>query len=222
MDLYWKIRIENDEIQTEKKELKMGRRILFISIVIGIALSLGTAWAGPQMNPGKWEITTTTEMAGMPPQSITHTQCMTNEDSVPMSKDANQECQVTDVTTNGNTVSWKISCGGQGGGMTGNGSVTYNGDSMNGTMTMTMTSYGTNVKNTFSGRRIGPCDGSAPSTTINNTPVAPQNSGSGSDVGNVVAEDMKDVGNAAHDEAKRSAVDEVREGVRGVFNGLFK
>lgn len=36
-----------------------------------------------------------------------------------------------------------------------------------------------------------------------------------------VNQDAEDIGQAAHDEAKDAAIDEVREGVRDVFNGLF-
>jgi hypothetical protein len=68
------------------------------------------------MNPGKWEITTQTEMAGTPSQSLKHVQCITADDMVPVSQDANQECQVTDFVRSGNTMSWKIFGGGQGGG----------------------------------------------------------------------------------------------------------
>jgi len=150
----------------------MARKVIIPGVVISIVLLVGYAWAGPQMNPGKWEITTRTEMAGMAPQSATHTQCITADDMVPMSEDANQECQVTDITTQGNTVSWRISC--SGGKMNGTGSVTYNGDSMNGTMSMTIEPYGTRVHNTLSGRRIGPCDGQAATSPSVPSQTAPQ------------------------------------------------
>jgi len=124
-----------------------------------ITLSICTAWAGPNMNPGKWEITAETQMAGMPPQRATHTQCITAEDMVPASKGANQECQITDIVHKGNTVTWKMSCGGQAGGMEGTGSVTYSGDTMTGTMDMVITGAGNmKIKNIMSGRRIGKCD----------------------------------------------------------------
>ena len=139
----------------------MARKVFLIGMFSMIALSLGTVWAEPRMNPGMWEITTRTEMAGMPPQSMTHTQCVTNNDLVPMGRGANQECQVTDIQTSGSTVTWKISCGGRGGGMTGTGSVTYNGDRMKGTMEMTIPGSNMKVKNILSGKRIGNCTGSA-------------------------------------------------------------
>ncbi len=137
----------------------MLRKLFMITLVSFITVSFSMVCAGTHMNPGKWEITTQTEMAGMPPQSVTHVQCITADDMVPMSKNANQECQVTDIVSNGNTLSWKISCGGQGGGMKGTGSVTYNGNSMNGVMNMTITGGGNmQIKNTMTGRRLGECN----------------------------------------------------------------
>lgn len=199
----------------------MTRKTVLIAIIASLALVTGYAWAGPQMNPGKWEITTKTEMAGMPPQTVTHTQCITDNDLVPMSQDANQECQVTDVRTVGNTVLWKITCGGQGGGgrMEGTGQVTYQGDTMQGFMEMTIADYNMQVKNTLYGRRVGDCDGSASGT---GTPTYGSSStGSGSGAGNVIADEATDLGQAARDEAKRSTMEEVRKGVRGAIKGLF-
>lgn len=68
--------------------------------------------------------------------------------------------------------------------MEGSGSVTYNGNHMNGTMTMTIAG-GANmqIKNIMTGRRIGECDGSTSRTTKS----------SGNAVGNAVKEDMQDM-----------------------------
>lgn len=198
----------------------MNRKIIWSAMVLLVVFALD-AWAGPQMNPGKWEITTTTEMAGMPPQTLTHIQCITNEDLVPMSGDADQECQVTDVTTQGNTVSWKITCGGQGGGMSGTGRVTYEGDRMHGSMEMIIAPYGTPVKNTLLGRRLGACDGTEGA-------VSGQNSGGSQSgqYGNVAQEplagDVRDAGQAAKDEAKQAFIDEIRKSTRGAITGIFK
>jgi hypothetical protein len=135
------------------------QNLFLITVLSFITLSIGMAWAGPKMNPGKWEITTQTEMAVMPSQSVKHVQCITADDMVPVSQDANQQCKVTDIVRSGNTMSWKISCGGQGGGMEGTGSVTYTGDTMKGVMNMTIKGAGNmQVKNVMSGRRIGDCD----------------------------------------------------------------
>ena len=196
----------------------MTRKLFLITLIGFITVSIGIVWAGPQVNPGKWEFTTQTEMAGMPSQSINHVQCITADDMVPMSQDANQECQVTDIVYLGNTISWSISCGGQGGGMEGTGSVTYNGNSMDGVMHMTITGErNIQVKNIMTGRRLGECDGSTPNTTLNSSSTG----SSGNSIGDVVADDVKDVGKAAKDEAKQTTIDEVREEVRGFFKNLF-
>jgi len=184
------------------------KKIIFFTIVTFMFLLAGQVLAGPQINPGKWKITTTTEMTGMPPQSATHIQCMTSDDLVPMSQSANQECQISDIKTQGNTVSWKITCGGGSGKMNGTGTATYNGDTMNGSMNMTIASHGTAVKNKISGRRIGPCDGQSSTTTQPRQKTV---------VEEEVTEDVKDVGRAARDEAKQGVVDEVRGAIRGLF-----
>ncbi len=202
-----------------------------MSVVGIIALSAGAAWAGPQMNPGKWEITTKTEMAGMPAQSLTHTQCITNDDLVPMSGDANNNCKVKNMKTSGNTVSWEMTCEGQGGGMDGTGEVTYTGDTMEGKMEMKIRGMDMKVKNTLSGKRIGPCDGqsSAPTfssaapvqTSASQETTEQTTSENQSKVGETLTQDAKDVGQAAKDEAKQNTVEEVRKGVRGFFKKVF-
>ena len=202
----------------------MDKKIIFLSVVTYIFLLVGFVPAGAQMNPGKWKITTTTEMAGMPSQSATHTQCITSDDLIPMSQDASQECQISDIKKQGNTVSWKIACGGGSGKMNGTGVATYNGDTMNGTMNMTIVSHGTKVKNKISGRRIGPCDGQT-STSTSATSAQPaattQETKEPSEVEKEVTEDVKDVGKAAKDEAKQGVINEVRDGVRGAIRDLF-
>lgn len=193
------------------------KKAVLIGLVMSTMLCLGYAWAGPKMNPGKWEITTKAEMSGMPLQSMTHTQCITNDDLVPVSEDTSQECQITGTRISGDTVSWKMTCSGQdGGGMDGTGQVTYQGNSMYGSMNMTSKPHGAKMRNTFSGRRIGNCDDMAANAS------EPGQSASGGTVGGVIAKDAKDVGQAARGEAKQSVTDGVREGVRDVIRGLFQ
>lgn len=131
--------------------------LIFISL---LALSFSALAGGPNLKPGKWEITTETEMVGMPMKvpPVTHTQCITAEDLVPQSEGESNECKVSDVNVSGDTVSWKIVCSGQGGAMEGTGKITYSGDRMEGTMDMVIKGAGMNVKNKISGRRIGDCD----------------------------------------------------------------
>jgi hypothetical protein len=138
----------------------MKKCMLLIAVVSLIALSLGTALADPNLNPGKWEITTQTEMAGMPGMipPVTHTQCLGKETLVPQSEGESQECKISDIKQNGDKVSWKIVCSGKNGAMEGTGEITYKGDSMTGVMNLEIQGAGMQIKNTITGKRIGPCD----------------------------------------------------------------
>jgi hypothetical protein len=119
--------------------------------------------AAPTMTPGLWEIVMSAEMTGMsqqmPPTKFQH--CYRPEDlkdmrrTVPNNK---QNCKVTDWKESGNTVTWNVSCAGQGS-MTGTGTMTYAGDSYRGNITMNMSQGGqkmTMIQN-YQARRIGNC-----------------------------------------------------------------
>ncbi len=182
------------------------KKIIFLGIAAFIFLPAGQASAGPQINPGEWEITTTIDMAGMPAQSVKHTQCLTADNAIPTSQDPDQSCEVSDIKTQGNTITWKVYCTGGSGEIYGNGSVTYSGNTMNGTLIMT--SEGVQIKNKISGRRIGACDGESSTTTQPRQKTV---------VEEEVTEDVKDVGRAARDEVKEGVIDAVRDAIRGLF-----
>ncbi|BBO90685.1 DUF3617 domain-containing protein [Desulfosarcina ovata] len=201
--------------------MKNCKRLIVLMIVL--LPMAGHAWAGPNINPGLWEFTTETKMEGagnMQVPSETHTQCITADDLVPMSQGASQECQISNVVTNGDTTSWEIVCSGQGGQMEGTGEVTYHGDTMEGSMVMVISSANMKLTNHITGRRIGNCSGSSTAASAPQ-PVA-QTSSEPSAVGEAISEDAKDVGQAARDEVKDSTSQEVRKGVRGLFKNLFK
>jgi hypothetical protein len=144
----------------------MTRKLMLSGIVCALVLSLSALAQVPDINPGLWEFTTITEMVGMPNMNIpatTHTQCMTAESLVPQTDAASHECQISEMTVDGGTVSWKIACSGQGGVTEGTGKVTYKGDTMEGTMDMTIAGAGMQVKNTITGKRIGDCREGVPS-----------------------------------------------------------
>lgn len=139
----------------------MHRKRLVTGFCLALALSLLAMVQEPDIKPGKWEFTTQAEMVGMPDMNIpptTHTQCVTMETLVPQSDGASQECQLSDVTVAGNTVSWKIVCGGQGGQMEGTGTVTYTGDTMEGLMDLKVAGAAMQVKTTIKGKRLGECE----------------------------------------------------------------
>lgn len=113
-------------------------------------------------NPGQYEITSKVEMPGMPspmpPQTMTH--CLTEQDPVPNQDASNQDCNITDLVTKGNTISWKMECSQQGQKMESNGQMTYDGDSFEGIIKTKMGSQGGNMTITtiISGKRIGDCE----------------------------------------------------------------
>ncbi len=138
----------------------MGRKIFWVIPVLSVAMFCGTAFGGPNMKPGKWEITTETEMTGMPMSipALTHTQCLKEGDLVPQGNTTVGDCAISDVKVSGDTVSWKLTCSGKNGPMKGAGKVTYKGDAMEGSMNMMMEGAGMEIKNKLKGRRIGECD----------------------------------------------------------------
>lgn len=200
----------------------MSIRINIAISILSLLLCVEVAWARVNLNPGKWEVTTKTKVTGMdvdmPP--ITHTQCLTEADLVPQSKEASKECQVSEIHQHGNTVSWEIICSGQGGQMVGTGKINYQGDSLYGTMDMNITGAGIQVKNFITGHRIGDCDSPEASQPAQQ-PTWKASQQKPATEKEVLAEDIKDVGKAAKDETKQSTINEVRKGIRGLFKGVF-
>jgi hypothetical protein len=115
------------------------------------------------MQPGLWEITTKTEMPGMPmampAQTFKH--CYREEDvadskkMLPMDKD----CKLDDLSLTGNTATWKLTCKMDGQPMFGQGKMTYSGQSYSGTSQISGNMGGMAMKMNIShsGRRIGEC-----------------------------------------------------------------
>jgi hypothetical protein len=138
----------------------MARTLAIVAVVAACALPCAAASA---VNPGEWQITSRTEMKGMPmempPQTVTFTNCVTSERPVPES-DKQKECKLTDVKIEGSTVTWAIACEGKEGKMKGAGKISYQGDSMTGEQTMDVAAgEGMNftVVMHMTGKRLGPC-----------------------------------------------------------------
>ncbi len=114
-------------------------------------------FAAPNIQDGLWEVTTTVEMAGMPEgmmHPMKHTACLTRKNAVPAAP-AKSDCKITDINTEGNSVSWTMNCPNA----VSKGKVTYSGTTFNGATETTMNQGGRKmqVKNKMEGRRIGPC-----------------------------------------------------------------
>jgi hypothetical protein len=141
-------------------------RYSILALLAAGALAAPAHAAAPNMKEGLWEITTKTEMAGMPqgmkPQVVR--QCITKKDledprkTTPGGDPKDGRCQVTDHKQQGNTSTWNMACKGEGA-MTGSGTATYNGTSYTGSSKMTMTRGGQAHTMTvhYSAKHLGEC-----------------------------------------------------------------
>lgn len=114
------------------------------------------------MQEGLWEITTIVKMPGMPMQMppIKTTQCISQEDMIPQMQQPDQpdqQCEISNMTTSGNTLTYDMVCASQGNTMKAHSSITYAKDQMQGSMTATMEPSNMTMSYTLSGKRIGDC-----------------------------------------------------------------
>lgn len=116
-----------------------------------------------EMRPGKWQITSKSEMTGMPVQMPSNTHTVTicvdnkNKDRPPIGAD--DSCKFSNLKKSGATTSWKMVCSGQTK-MSGEGSMTLNSDSYEGSSTMLMDLGGgeqMKMKTSYKGKRLGDC-----------------------------------------------------------------
>jgi hypothetical protein len=124
-----------------------------------------TLAAQTPMRPGRWDTTMQMSMANMPIQmpEMKSSRCITPEElkrdpstglpsGVP--NNAQSACKVSDYKQTGNTVAWKIACTAPQA-MTGDGEMTFVGDTYNGTMNMQTPQGAMLMKMT--GKRVGDC-----------------------------------------------------------------
>jgi len=135
-------------------------KIFYLTVVL-VLLFIAPAFSGsgPDIREGRWEITTSVDMPGMPvsipPQK--HIQCITRKDLVPQNSGNNQDCEITEQNISGNTVTWKMRCKSAAGTTTGSGQITYGKDTFSGTFTSDVPQANMKMTSKMSGRRIGPC-----------------------------------------------------------------
>jgi len=127
-------------------------------LFLGAAALALPMFAGP-MKAGKWSMTIQTEMPGMPMKMppVTVETCVTPEQAEhpePPKQRANSDCKISDYKLDGNTVTWKMVCAKQN--MTGDGKITYSGESYTGEMHMLMGEHEMSAK--YTGKRVGDCD----------------------------------------------------------------
>ncbi|MCX5808435.1 MAG: DUF3617 family protein [Proteobacteria bacterium] len=136
------------------------------SVIIAVVLTLVWVTVGSaEMKEGFWEITTKTEMKGMPVQipPTTMKQCITKKDVVPKpeKQEKGQECKIKDQKISGDTVTYAMECKDKGGNIIEiSGKMIYKGDIFDGTTNTTMKTkeQGTmQMTSKMSGKYVGPC-----------------------------------------------------------------
>lgn len=135
------------------------RTTIVLVVVCLLALPLIAADKPSPMKPGKWELTVQADMPGMSMPPRTFTRCVTKEEAENAEKTLpkmrnESDCKMTDVNVDGKTVTWKVACEKQQ--MTGEGKITYEGDTYTGEMHMKMPEHEMSMK--YSGKRVGECD----------------------------------------------------------------
>lgn len=143
---------------------------LIVSITVAASVFAASTYAGPGET---WDVTTKTEMSGMPyaiPES-TSTVCMAKgaEKDPKLLMRQDDDCEMTDVKTSGSKTTWKMRCDSDGQEMSGTGEVTHKADSYQGTARLFGKSEGQAVNMTakYRGKRVGAaCDTANPADAI--------------------------------------------------------
>jgi hypothetical protein len=138
----------------------MLKKMFTTLVMLFSTISISFADSVPNMQEGRWEITTEMEMPGMPMKMppMTHTQCLTKKDLVPQSSQSGDECKITNIEVSVDTVTWVMQCKGQGGETKGTGEIIYSGTSFKGTIKMIMVQSNMQMTSNIKGSRIGNCN----------------------------------------------------------------
>ncbi len=138
----------------------MARPALYVIICVLLTILPGLSFAAPDMQPGRWEITSILEMPGMAftMPATKHTQCITAEELVPQAQQENSKCQVVDQSIDGNVVTWQVRCESGGGTMDSQGKITYHGDSFEGMVVTNGSQMPSEMTQKMTGKRIGQCN----------------------------------------------------------------
>jgi len=132
----------------------------FIALIALMFIFSGNAIAGgPDMKEGLWEITVHMNMPGMPVEMPAHTfkQCITKDNAIPEDPaEKDKDCKMEYKKVTKDTVIWKVVCKDDEGKFTGEGRITYKGDTFTGEMRL-KESDGMEMTQKMKGKWIGPC-----------------------------------------------------------------
>ena len=133
-----------------------------------LATLLAFGAAGPaaalEVEPGLWEFQVTVQGGMMGNQVLTNQQCLQDADLDPTTFQTQMgPCSVDDTSTSADSLSWTFSCNLQGMETSGKGTMYASGDTVRGSVRMTMSMPATaggqqfTLDNTWAGRRVGDC-----------------------------------------------------------------
>ncbi|HEY3445228.1 MAG TPA: DUF3617 family protein [Myxococcales bacterium] len=108
--------------------------------------------------PGNWQMTMQVDSENLPMKlpPMTVEQCLTEEQMVPQTQQANQTCKPASPKITGNTVTWTVDCVDKTGTPTkGTGKATYTSESFDGAMDIKSGTM--QLKYKLSGKRLGDC-----------------------------------------------------------------
>ncbi|MFI5294848.1 MAG: DUF3617 domain-containing protein [Thermodesulfovibrionales bacterium] len=133
-----------------------------VFVLATIILWTAAAFAEPNMQEGKWEITSKVEMKGMPMEmpAVKTTTCLNHKDAVPQKSEKNQDCKMISNKIEGSTVTWVMQCRDKKGNtIDSSGRITYKGASFDGAVEMDMSGKEgkQHMSQKMSGKRIGDC-----------------------------------------------------------------
>ena len=149
-----------DSIPTHSCGEIMNKRLVAFLAFMSVSLSL-TAYAAPGEY---WEVTSKTEMPGMPfamPATTMKVCIAKGGEKDPGKTSGDKDCKMTNIKTVGNKTTWKVRCDRNGEVMTGSGEQTTSANGYQGKMQFSGKSGGqdVNMSSVFSGKRIGgSCD----------------------------------------------------------------
>lgn len=128
------------------------------------ALLLPVTAGALEVQPGLWEFQVTLQGGLMGNQVMTQQQCLQETDLDPaMFSTSMGPCSVGDISETATGLRWTFSCNLQGMESSGAGSMTVSGDTVRGTVSLTMAMPAQaggqqfTLNNTWAGRRVGDC-----------------------------------------------------------------
>lgn len=138
---------------------KLAMTVLSSALVLAAAAPAAHAAGAVNMNPGKWEVTVSMEMEGMPAgamQPHATTECIkpkdANTDWLTKKGQQDKDCKTTLVKQEPSRLSWTFECAS---GSSGDADFTFGGDSYDGTMHIKAQEHAITQK--IKARRVGDC-----------------------------------------------------------------